>query len=159
MKHNKFEKFIKNAEELKRIFGIVLLLYGSTGLEILTGKDLSSDDIDILIPEKYLHGDMWEKFKLELGNIGYRLIDEHEHTFLKDDIKFSYASIENLIPFAGININDIEIKKCNGISFLLLSLEQYLRVYEKSSHDGYRVNVKEKQDEIKIKLIKSLLYK
>jgi len=38
-----------------------------------------------------------------------------------------------------------------------LSLEQYLKVYTASSKDGYRMNVKNKQDTEKIGLIRMLL--
>ena len=41
---------------------------------------------------------------------------------------------------------------------MLLSLEQYLNVYQKSSLDGYRMNVKEKQDNKKIEFIKRMMY-
>ncbi|MBO5065084.1 MAG: hypothetical protein J6D06_03120 [Clostridia bacterium] len=85
---------------------------------------------------------------------GYTLIDEHEHTFCKDGVDYSYASIDGLKEFADIDICDIEIRNLLGTKFMLLSLEQYLKVYQKSSQDGYRMNVKEKQDNQKIEFIK-----
>lgn len=151
---NKYNLFLKNAKELNDSFGIIPLLYGSLGLEVITEENLNSDDIDILIPDEYVRGDRWEKLKKFLESIDYKLIDEHEHTFIKDNIKYSYSYIEDLEPFADIPINSINIYENNGIKYKLLSLEQYLKVYEKSSQDGYRINKKEKQDNEKIKLIK-----
>ncbi len=87
------------------------------------------------------------------------MIDEHEHTFRKNDIDYSYASIENLKEFADIDIEEIPNYEDSDSKFLLLTLEQYLKVYKKSSQDGYRVNKKEKQDVKKIKFIEEQLQK
>ncbi len=138
-------------------FNIVPLLYGSLGLEVLTYSTLDADDIDILIPGAFVTGDRWNEFKCFLESHGYVLTDEHEHTFCKDGVDYSYAPIEGLKEFAGIDIPDIEIRNIEGVEFMLLSLAQYLKVYEKSSLDGYRMNVKEKQDKKKIELIRKQL--
>lgn len=57
----KKEAFLENARLLWQAFGIVPLLYGSLGLEYLTGENLHADSIDILIPEVFLH-DRWCEF-------------------------------------------------------------------------------------------------
>lgn len=151
----KFDCFIENAELLNNKFGIVPLLYGSLGLEVLTDTSLNADDIDVLIPEVYVTGDRWTEFQMLLESNGYVLIDEHKHTFRKDGVDYSYASIEGLKAFADIDLHDIEIRNVSNTKFMLLSLQQYLKVYQKSSQDGYRMNVKEKQDNKKIEFIKS----
>ena len=151
----KFKCFLQNAEMINGKFNIVPLLYGSLGLEVLIKSSMNADDIDILIPQLFVTGAKWKEFKLFLGNHGYALIDEHEHTFRKDDVDYSYASIEGLKDFAGIDICDIEIRNISGTKFMLLSLEQYLKVYQKSSQDGYRMKVKEKQDNQKIEFIRN----
>lgn len=143
---------------LNNKFNIIPLLYGSLGLEVLTNSSLNANDIDILIPQVFVTGDRWEEFKSFLESCEYVLIDEHEHTFCKDDVDYSYASIDGLKDFANIDICDIEIRNVSVTKFMLLSLEQYLKVYQKSSQDGYRMNVKEKQDNQKIEFIKKLLY-
>ncbi len=151
----KFDCFLQNAKMLNDKFNIVSLLYGSLGLEVLTNSSLNADDIDILIPQVFVTGDKWKEFKLFLESHGYTLIDEQEHTFHKGDVDYSYASIEGLKEFAGINICDIKIRNISGTKFMLLSLEQYLKVYQKSSQDGYRINVKEKQDNQKVEFIRN----
>lgn len=153
----KFKYFLINAKELYDNFNIIPLLYGSLGLEVLTSTNLNADDIDILISEIFVNGPRWNEFKNRLENNGYVLIDEDEHTFRKDNIDYSYASIENLWEFANININDIKKYEANNTHYLLLSLEQYLKVYQKSSLDGYRMNKKEKKDNEKIKFINKCL--
>ena len=148
--------FFENAKLLCDKFGIVPLMYGSLGLEYITNENLNADDIDILISEIFIT-DRWNEFKDFLISEGYVLIDEHEHTFQKNNISYSYASIEELKSFTGIELSDIEQRCSNGIKFKLLSLEQYLKVYRASAKDGYRVTVREKKDNDKIAFIEKQL--
>ena len=156
MSTNKFNLFLENARLLSDKLGIVPLLYGSLGLEYLTGDALDADDIDILVPHVFIT-DRWREFKAVLEEHRYVLVDEHEHTFVRDGVAYSYADIEDLESFAGINTEDIEMHETDGVRFLLLSLEQYLAVYKQSSKDGYRVNVRQKKDADKIRFIESKL--
>ena len=156
MSTNKFNLFLENARLLSDKFGVVPLLYGSLGLEYLTGDDLGADDIDILVPRVFIT-ERWHEFKEFLEAHGYVLADEHEHTFVRDGVAYSYADIEDLESFAGINTEDVELHETDGVRFLLLSLEQYLAVYKQSSKDGYRVNVRQKKDADKIRFIESKL--
>ena len=156
MSTNKFDLFLENAQFLSDQFDIVPLLYGSLGLEYLTGDALGADDIDILVPHVFIT-ERWHEFKLFLEVQGYVLADEHEHTFMRDGVAYSYADIEDLESFAGIYAEDIEMHEADGVRFLLLSLEQYFAVYQKSSKDGYRVNVRQKKDADKIRFIESKL--
>ena len=156
MSTNKFNLFLENARLLADKFDIVSLLYGSLGLEYLTGDALAVEDIDILIPRVFIT-ERWHEFKSLLEAQGYVLVDEHEHTFVRDGVAYSYADIEDLESFAGIRVEDIETREVNGVRFLLLSLEQYLAVYRRSSMDGYRVNVRQKKDAEKIRFIESKL--
>ena len=156
MSTNKFNLFLENARFLSDKFGIVPLLYGSLGLEYLTGDALGADDIDILVPRVFIT-ERWHEFKALLEAQGYVLVDELEHTFVRDGVAYSYADIEDLESFAGINTESIEMHEVDGIRFLLLSLEQYLDVYKQSSKDGYRVKVRQKKDADKIRFIESKL--
>ena len=156
MSTNKFNLFLENAQFLSDKFDIVPLLYGSLGLEYLTGDDLGADDIDILVPRVFIT-ERWHEFKEFWEAQGYALTDEHEHTFVHDGTAYSYADIEDLESFAGLNTEDIEMYEADGVRFLLLSLEQYLAVYKQSSKDGYRVNVRQKKDADKIRFIESKL--
>ena len=156
MSTNKFNLFIENVRLLSYKFNIVPLLYGSLGLEYLTGDILGADDIDILVPRVFIT-DRWQEFKAVLEEHGYVLVDEHEHTFVRGDVAYSYADIEDLKSFAGIRMKDIEMREADSVCFLLLSLEQYLAVYQKSCKDGYRVNVRQKKDADKIRFIESKL--
>ena len=156
MSTNKFNLFLENTRLLSDNLGIVPLLYGSLGLEYLTGDALDADDIDILVPRVFIT-DRWQEIKAVLEEHGYVLVDEHEHTFVRDGVVYSYADMEDLEPFAGINTEAIERREVDDVRFLILSLEQYLAVYQKSSKDGYRMNVRQKKDADKIRLIESKL--
>ncbi|MBQ5887293.1 MAG: hypothetical protein IIW82_06560, partial [Clostridia bacterium] len=56
--NGKMGLFLQNARLLSDTLGIVPLLYGSLGLEYLSGDDLAADDIDILIPKTFIT-DRW----------------------------------------------------------------------------------------------------
>ena len=148
--------FFENAKLLYDNFGIIPLMYGSLGLEYITNGTLNADDIDILIPEVFVI-ERWNEFKHFMTSKGYMLLDEHEHTFEKNDILYSYASIEELKTFAEIELSDIEKRCSNGIEFKVLSLKQYLKVYRASAKDGYRITVREKKDNDKIAFIEKHL--
>lgn len=156
MNQNKKEAFFENARLLYKAFQITPLMYGSLGLEYLTGENLNADDLDILIPEIFIT-ERWNEFCTMLEENGYTLTDEHEHTFTKDGIEYSYASIENLEPFADVSLSEIKTLELDGTFFRLLSLKQYLKVYEASSKDGYRVHNRNKKDFEKIEFIREKL--
>ena len=156
MNTNKFNLFLENTRFLSDKFSMVPLLYGSLGLEYLTDDDLSADDIDILVPRVFIT-ERWHEFKALLEAQGYVLADEHEHTFVCDGVSYSYADIEDLESFAGINTETIEMHEIDGVRFMLLSLEQYLAVYRQSSKDGYRIDIRQKKDADKIRFIESKL--
>ena len=97
------------------------------------------------------------EFKSVLENSGYTLLDEHEHEFEKDGVHYSYAPVEELEPFAGIGMEQIQTICMEDFRFKLLTLPQYLKVYTVSSKDGYRVTVREKKDADKIAFIQKKL--
>ena len=70
-----------------------------------------------------------------------------------------FSKIEDLTPFAGIDITKIPVTEEAGVCYHLLDLEDYLKVYTASSKDGYRKNIKNKQDEQKIEFINKVLAK
>ena len=153
---DKIHCFFQNTQLLQESLGIVPLMYGSLGLEYLTGGNLNADDLDILIPRTFLT-DRWSEFQNLLEENGYALIDPREHTFEKDGLHYSYAQIEELESFAGIPLFQIETRQIQSLRFRLLSLEQYLAVYTASIRDGYRIEVRGKKDAEKIAFIQQRL--
>lgn len=155
MMENKLNEFLKIAIMLREK-NIKLLLFGSLGLSQHLKDELNIDDIDILISKIYIT-DKWDELKMYMEKMGYYLQDLHEHQFYNGEYKVAFADIEDLKPFAGIEIEDINLVNKNGVDYLLLTLEQYLAVYKKSSKDSYRRNKTNDKDFLKIELIENIL--
>lgn len=152
----KYQEFLRIAKEVNIQFNVMPLLFGSLGLEQRLGAELHADDIDILLPETYLF-DGWQSMKMLMEQLGYELYDLHEHAFRKEGTSIAFASLENLTPFAGVDISGIPAVEDEGVIYRLLELPDYQKVYEASSKDGYRVNKKEKKDHEKLILIEKAL--
>ena len=148
----KKNEFIHIARLLNEKLNIVPLLFGSLGLEQRLNKNLNADDIDVLIPEIFLN-ERWSSIVALMNDVGYTLYDLHEHAFEKSGLSAAFAAIESLTPFAGIDLKQIPVIDEAGVRYYLLDLHDYLKVYTASAKDGYRKNVKNKQDEQKLELI------
>lgn len=153
--NGKFEEFYR-ISKLLNSHKIRVLLFGSLGLQQRLNEDLYADDIDILVPEIFIN-EKWETLKKYIEELGYFLEDLHEHQFRGDGFKVAFASIESLESFAGVNIDSIPVEKNGQTEYMLLTLEQYLKVYTRSSEDSYRRNKNNGKDLIKIELIKRKL--
>lgn len=138
------KEFLCIAVALNKKLDIVPLLFGSLGLEQRLHTNLNADDIDILIPEVFLH-EKWDSIVAVMNNNGYALYDLHEHAFKKSGLSIAFASIEDLTPFAGVDLTGIPVIEETGIRYYLLDLQDYLKVYTASSKDGYRKNFKTKK--------------
>lgn len=154
----KKQAFLSVAERLNKELRTVPLLYGSLGLEQRLQTDLDAEDIDILIPGIYLN-EKRDRLVTLMEENGYVLYDPHEHAFEKAGISVAFAPIEDLTPFAGIDLTSIPVIEEAGVRYSLLRLQDYLKVYTASAKDGYRKNKKHKQDEQKIRLIQRALGK
>jgi len=152
---NEFRKIVGN---LNKKLGIVPLLYGSLGLQQLVPYALDPEDIDILIPKKYLENE-WFILKDCLAEIEYIVLDLHEHEFTNGIYKVAFSCIEDLKEFARIPIAEIKIINDKEIQYKVLTLEEYLKVYEKSVKDSYRADKNNNKDNEKIKIIREELGK
>ncbi|MDE6658952.1 MAG: hypothetical protein K2K01_02400 [Eubacterium sp.] len=152
----KKKEFLQIAKVLNEILDILPLLFGSLGLEQRLDINLNAEDIDVLIPEEFIN-EKWDSIVDIMNDNGYTLYDFHEHAFEKEGLSLAYASLESLTPFANVDIANIPMITEEGIQYYLLDLQDYLKVYTASSKDGYRKNVKNKQDSHKIDLINSAL--
>ncbi len=144
--------FLNIAKRLNGELHIVPLLYGSLGLEQRLHADLHADDIDILVPEVFL-GEKWHDLASVMEEGGYVLYDLHEHAFERSGLCAAFASFESLTPFAGIDLSGIPVIEEAGVRYYLLDLRDYRNVYAASLQDGYRKNVKNKNDRQKLRLI------
>ena len=76
---------------------------------------------------------------------------------MREGVSYSYADVEDLETFAGIRCEEILRREADGVPFMILSPEQYLRVSKRSSRDGYRARVRGKKVAEKIRFIESRL--
>lgn len=163
MNDYKIQEFLKVAEKLNTI-NITPLLIGSVGLEVVTKRDWNARDLDIHVPgnkrgwgapaEKAIFD--WKRIEAIMNSFEYRLIDLHEHEFFKKGLSIEFGIIDTLPSFAGVLVKDLEIHQYKGIKFYLLTLSQYLRVYEASYKDSYRAENNNYKDIHKIEYLKSL---
>lgn len=133
---NLFNEFIKIAHTLNKELNITPVLYGSLGLQKETGINFSPQDIDILVPLIYLN-EKWSILKKELEQLGYELVDLHEHEFQKNDIKIGVAYMEDLQTFADVDYKHLKKEEVEGVTYKTLTVRDYLKVYIQSILDGY----------------------
>ena len=148
----KYDQFLRIADLINQRLQVKPLLFGSLGLEVRLGISLGADDIDILIPGKLLRDD-WNKVMNLMGEGGYTLSSTDKNEFDKNGIHVSFAAIEELGPFAGVDIKAVPVVTDTGVSYLLLELSDYLKVYKALSKDVHRRDEKKKRDREKIALI------
>ena len=120
----KYRQFLVIAKHINLQLNVKPLLFGSLGLERRLRADLNADDIDVLLPEHYLH-DGWVELCSLMESLGYELYDLHEHAFVKEACSVAFASIEGLAPFAGVDIATIPTVSDSGAEYLLLGLPDY----------------------------------
>lgn len=160
---SKFLEFLIITKKLNEN-NIVPLLMGSLGLEFVTKKSWDSQDIDIhvcgdprgwSIPDELVIYE-WDKIVAIMNDLGYHLIDLHEHKFLKNKIEVGYGVINTLPDFADVSDHELDYQTIDGIEFYTPSLYAFLKIYTSSSKDSYRANNNNKDFE-KINYLMSLV--
>jgi hypothetical protein len=71
---DKYKEFLRVAKQLNNELKITPVLYGSLGLSKIIQKDLNSQDIDILVPQKYITTE-WDRLIKTFQEINYQLIN------------------------------------------------------------------------------------
>lgn len=151
-----YHTFNHIARKLNKSLDIIPVLYGSLGVEEVTGMDFQPQDIDVLVPLTFLEEE-WDALKSAMESMGYELIDRREHEFKKNEVKVGIAFIEDLQPFAGIDYHTLEKVENNGAYYYRLSIADYLQVYKKSLRDGYRRTKNNNKDQKKISMLQQLI--
>ncbi|MFQ3543983.1 phosphoribosylanthranilate isomerase [Halobacillus rhizosphaerae] len=165
MDHHKFNEFLKIAKKLNET-KIIPLLMGSVGLEVITNKSWHPQDLDIHVPgdqrgwevppELSIHN--WADVRKVMQSIGYRLIDLHEHAFLKEGLLVEFGIMDTLPHFAGVQLEDLVMQHHGEVSYYLLRPEQYLSVYTASSKDSYRADQNDNKDIRKIEFLEKIIH-
>ncbi|MDN7243051.1 hypothetical protein QWY14_14700 [Planococcus sp. N028] len=150
-----YNEFLAVATFLNRRLTITPVLYGSLGLTKATHVDFAPQDIDILVPLLFLE-EKWDVLKAVMEELGYLLIDMDEHEFQKEDNKIGFSFIEDLKGFAGVDDQALTLVEEEGASYYRLSLADYIKVYQRSSQDGYRRTKNDQKDLEKLKILYQL---
>ncbi|RHH66299.1 MULTISPECIES: phosphoribosylanthranilate isomerase [Vagococcus] len=161
---DKFKEFLIITEELNKK-NIIPLLMGSLGLEFVTEKDWNARDIDIHVsgdPRGWEAPDeervyQWNDIIDVMAELNYKLIDLHEHEFIKDNISVEYGVIDTLPSFANVTLDELTYQNINNIEFYTPNLEAFLKIYLSSSEDSYRADNNNSKDFEKISYLKSQL--
>lgn len=158
--NNKMDEFLKITEKLNQS-QIIPLLMGSLGLEFVTKMDWNARDIDIHVsgdsrgweaPDSeriYQWSDIFEIMK----ELGYKLIDIHEHEFEKDNFSIEYGVKDTLYNFAEVGQDELVFQKIGNVAFYTPTLEAFLKIYLASSKDSYRANNNNNKDFQKIEYL------
>lgn len=127
--------------------GIYPILYGSQGVSLYLGAFKKFSDIDLLIEERYLVED-WAFLYDILKKMHFELVDPGEHEFRnKNGNSVAFASERILLRDKIISdLKDVEVVSVDGFSVKTLSPEGFKRAYRFSLQDGYRKDVRGKND-------------
>jgi hypothetical protein len=109
------------------------VLYGSLGLQYVTGHGLCPQDIDILVPQDLLKA-RGDELRHAMENLRFILADIHEHQFHKGSLK---------VAFAQVDYAALRVEKLRGADLKVLESADYLKVYTRSS--GGRLSGGEEQ--------------
>ena len=159
-----FDEFKFICLELNKI-GIIPRLMGSLGLEFATKPEWDPSDIDIHVPGDPRGWDApdelriynWDNILKVMEDLGYKLVDLHEHEFQKNNLSVEFGSISSLFDFAGILESDIEITQIDGVKFRIPNKKQFLKIYEESSKDSYRNDNNNNKDFLKIDYLRNII--
>lgn len=151
-----YEEFIKVSKILNQQLNIVPVLYGSLGLGKVTQIDFSPQDIDILVPLTFLE-EKWKTLIHTMEKLDYIMVDLNEHEFIKNDIRIGFAFTEDLLEFAEIDYRSLKVFEDNGAKYHLLTVFDYLKVYNNSFQDGYRRTKNNNKDLKKLEILNIIL--
>lgn len=162
-----YGRFLEIAKSLNEL-GIIPLLMGSVGLEQRTGRrSWAARDLDIHVPSDPRGWEVPDEERIYradeliamMGQLGYVLVDRHEHEFQKEGCSVEFGGLHSLPAFAGVPLEDLEELRDGDVRYYLPTLEQYLKIYQASSKDSYRNDKNNQKDFAKIAYLKEILNK
>ena len=92
-----------------------------------------------------------------MEQLDFTMIEINEHEFIKNDIKIGFAFTEDLLEYADIEYTSLKVFEDNQAKYQLLTITDYLKVYNKSLQDGYRKTKNNNKDLHKILVLKKLV--
>lgn len=145
-------EFLSKVLTILKELNIKPIVYGSFGVSNYLGNFKKLEDLDLLIEDKFINKN-WEEFKNLFRVNGFNLINEKEHEFELNNNKVGFASKNILIRDKIIN-NYSELVKYKDMDAFTLTPENFIKAYEFSVKDGYRINHRKKKDKDIIERLK-----
>lgn len=138
--------------------GVNPILYGSQGVSLYLGDFKKFNDIDLLVNERYLNSD-WHLLVKIMQSHGYSLVDPLEHEFSNGGIPTVAFANEHILLRDGIveNLKQVSVFSIDDLEVRTLSKEAFIKAYEFSKRDGYRKEVRGKNDTEIISMLKNKL--
>lgn len=152
------KKTIQVIESIEKI-GISPILYGSQGVSLYIGQYKQFGDIDLLVDTKWIDK-RWQALVAKMGEIGFELIDEHEHEFSDHHgttVAFADSQILIRDKIAASVRDATQTIEVNNTKIRTLKPKAFLEAYEFSALDGYRKEIRNKKDGTVISLLKDYL--
>lgn len=137
-------EFLSKILEILKELNTKPVIYGSFGVANYLGDFKDFEDIDILIEDEFVNN-KWEEFGKLFESKGFSLINEKEHEFELNSKKVGFASKDILIRDKIIN-DYSELVQYKNKDALTLTPESFLKAYQFSVKDGYRINTRGKKD-------------
>lgn len=158
MKLNEIRLALIEVARHLREFGVEPVVYGSVGVSFYLGEYKPDyDDMDLLIQDNYLAAD-WSKLQTIVQKRNFILVDEHEHEFSNGKVQVAFAK-RSILKRDGIADSDKDFVHLpfDNTTLLTLAPTAFLRAYEFSSKDGYRINQRHKKNDEVIKRLREYL--
>jgi hypothetical protein len=146
------DEFLAKILEILKELNIKPIIYGSFGASAYLGNFKDFEDIDILIEDEFIN-EKWEEFIKLFESKSFNLINEKEHEFEFESKKVGFASKDILIRDEIIN-NYLELVQYKNTNAFTLTPGGFLKAYQFSMKDGYRIKTREKKDEDVIEKLK-----
>lgn len=134
--------------------GVEAVLFGSLGVSVYLGAFKEFEDIDLIVPPEWT-SEKWAELKEIMRQLTYRLVNEREHEFSGPGSNVAFAPMSifehDEIKFhEGQDIVEIELE---GNTIKTFTPELFMRTYEFSAKDGYRIRERGKKDRLVIDML------
>jgi len=138
--------------------GITPIAYGSLGLAFLIKKQITINDIDIILLDDDFNNHWKDICKFLTKDMKYAIDPDHKQEFL-NDVLVSFMSVNDIRKLTEINISQLQKTTKNKIAYYNLTLNQHLDIYKNGLLNKFRRQKKDKDDKNKIALIRKYLLK
>ena len=148
----RFAQFLELARFLNGI-GITPALTGSLGVDFRVKLSKDADDIDVILPDAVEAS--WPVLKAQIVENGWTADPDHTHELGKDGTWFGFGFSSDFWKVGKVSDTDIPIEECQGVTFKVPTLGQFLSIYRHSRFIPSRREKKGAHDAAMLEFIKA----